>query len=146
MLNKVILIGNVGQDPDVRVMQSGSKVANFSIATSERWKDKNGEQRETVEWHRIVVYNDRLAEILEKYLKKGSKVYIEGAIRSRKYTDHNTNQERTAFEIIVQGFGSTVKILDQKKDSNGSSSSDDYEDSHSDAASSDSKIDDDIPF
>lgn len=153
MINKVTLIGNVGQDPEVKAMQSGSKVANISLATSESWKDKNGEKKEAVEWHRVVVYGDKLPEIIEKYVKKGTKLYVEGAIRSRKYTDQ-AGVERKSYEIIVQGFGSTIKILDSKGDSSSSFvKSEDHEriDSGSssridDRIDSSVAIDDDIPF
>lgn len=151
MINKVILVGNVGQDPDVRVMQSGMKVANFAVATSESWKDKNGEKKENTEWHRIVVYGDKLPEIIEKYVKKGTKLYVEGSIRSRKYTD-TTGQERTVFEIIVQNFGGTIKILDSR---NSHSTNEHHDDSGSnepqktnnnDRIDQSVHIDDEIPF
>jgi single-strand DNA-binding protein len=113
MINKVTLIGNVGQDIELRSMQNGNKVVNISLATSESWKDKNGEKKEAVEWHKVVVYGDKLPEMLAKYAKKGSKLFVEGSIKSRKYTD-STGAERKSFEIVVQGYGSTVKILDSR--------------------------------
>ena len=113
MINKVTLIGNVGQDVELRSMQNGNKVVNISLATSESWKDKNGEKKEAVEWHKVVVYGDKLPEMLAKYAKKGSKLFVEGSIKSRKYND-STGAERRSFEIVVQGYGSTVKILDSR--------------------------------
>jgi single-strand DNA-binding protein len=94
-------------------MQNGNKVVNISLATSESWKDKNGEKKEAVEWHKVVVYGDKLPEMLAKYAKKGSKLFVEGSIKSRKYND-STGAERRSFEIVVQGYGSTVKILDSR--------------------------------
>ena len=111
MLNKVILIGNLGRDPEVRYLPSGDAVANFSIATSENWKDRNGQRQERTEWHNISMFG-RLAEIAGQYLKKGSKVYIEGRIQSRKYTGKD-GIERTAYEII----GSEMKMLGGGNDS-----------------------------
>ena len=108
MLNKVILIGNLGRDPEVRYLPSGDAVANFSIATSENWKDRNGQRQERTEWHNISMFG-RLAEIAGQYLKKGSKVYIEGRIQSRKYTGKD-GIERTAFDIIA----SEMKMLGGK--------------------------------
>ncbi|MXW92846.1 MAG: single-stranded DNA-binding protein, partial [Rhodospirillaceae bacterium] len=100
-VNKVILIGNLGRDPEVRTMQSGDKVANFSVATSERWKDRNsGEMQERTEWHRVVIFG-RTAEIAEQYLRKGSKVYIEGQLQTRKWEDNQTGQERYTTEVVI---------------------------------------------
>ena len=113
-VNKAIVVGNLGRDPEVRATQGGSKVANFSVATSERWKDKNtGEQKEQTEWHRIVVW-DRLAEICEQYLKKGSKVYLEGKLQTRKWQDNNSGQDRYTTEIVLSGFGAKLVMLDGK--------------------------------
>ena len=151
MLNKVILIGNVGQDPEVKVMQSGSKVVNFSLATSESWKDKNGEKKENTEWHRIVVYGDKLPDIIGQYVKKGTKLYIEGAIKSRKYTDAS-GQERTIVEIVIQNFSGIVKILDSRNTnqegvaSRVSSHDEGYKAISNTPSSNVNHIDDDIPF
>jgi single-strand DNA-binding protein len=155
MINKVTLIGNVGQDIELRSMQNGNKVVNISLATSESWKDKNGEKKEAVEWHKVVVYGDKLPEMLAKYAKKGSKLFVEGSIKSRKYND-STGAERRSFEIVVQGYGSTVKILDSRDSgSSASQGSDDFDridsgnsnsyDSN-DRIDSSVKIDDEIPF
>jgi len=110
-LNKVTLIGNVGNEPEIRSTQSGSKIANLSLATSETWKDKNsGDRKEKTEWHRIVIFSEGLAGIVEKYVSKGSKIYVEGKLQTRKYTDSN-NVERYSTEIVLQGFGDQLLLL-----------------------------------
>lgn len=109
-LNKVILVGNLGRDPEVRSMQSGDKVANLSIATSERWRDREGNQQEKTEWHRVVIFG-KVAEIAERYLKKGSKVLIEGQLQTRKWTDQS-GQDRYSTEVVVRGFGGNMTMLD----------------------------------
>lgn len=112
-VNKAIILGNLGQDPEVRFMPSGEAVANLSIATSETWKDKQtGEQKEKTEWHRVSVFG-KLAEIAGEYLKKGSKVYIEGKIQTRKWTDQQ-GQDKYTTEIVLQGFGGVMQMLDGK--------------------------------
>ena len=111
-VNKVILVGNLGRDPEVRSLQDGTKVANLSVATSETWKDKNsGERRERTEWHRVVIFNERLADVAEKYLKKGSKVYIEGQLQTRKWTDHSGTEKYTT-EVVLQRFRGELTMLD----------------------------------
>ncbi len=111
-VNKVILIGNLGRDPEIRNTQNGQKIANFSIATSESWKDKStGERREKTEWHRIVVFSEGLASIVERFLKKGSKVYIEGSLQTRKWTG-NDGIEKYTTEVVLQGFNGTLTMLD----------------------------------
>ncbi len=118
-VNKVILVGNLGRDPEIRYAQNGNKIANFSIATSESWRDKStGERKEKTEWHRIVVFSEGLATIAEKYLKKGSKVYIEGALQTRKWTG-NDGVEKYTTEIVLQGFNSTLTMLDGRGDGGG---------------------------
>jgi single-strand DNA-binding protein len=115
-VNKVILVGNLGRDPEVRSTQGGARIANLSIATSERWKDKSsGEAKERTEWHRVVVFNDRLSEVCEKYLRKGSKVYIEGALETRKWTDQS-GQEKYSTEIVLRQFKGELVMLDGKRD------------------------------
>lgn len=110
-VNKVILVGNLGRDPDVRNLQDGSKVVHLSVATSERWKDRqSGEDRERTEWHRVVIFNDRLGEVAERYLRKGSKVYLEGALQTRKWTDHN-GQEKYTTEVVLQRFRGELTLL-----------------------------------
>ena len=111
-VNKVILIGNLGRDPEVRSFQNGGKVCNLRIATSENWKDKNtGERREKTEWHTVAIFNDGLVRIAEQYLKKGSKVYIEGQLQTRKWQDQS-GADRYSTEVVLQGFGGTLTMLD----------------------------------
>ena len=119
-INKVILIGNLGRDPEVRFSQDGTKIVNFSVATSERWKDKQtGEPREKTEWHRVVLFNERLADVAEKYLKKGSKVYIEGALQTSKWTGNDGN-ERYTTEVALQRFRGELTMLDTRGGGGGS--------------------------
>ena len=119
-VNKVILIGNLGRDPEVRTMQSGGRVVSFSVATGESWTDKNsGERREKTQWHRIAIFNEKLGEIAEKYLKKGSTVYLEGALESRKYTDKD-GQERETTEIVLQRFRGELTLLGSRGGEGGS--------------------------
>ena len=114
-LNKVMLIGNLGNDPDIRTMQNGGKVANLSIATSETWKDKNtGERKEKTEWHRVSVFNDGLVGICEQYLKKGSKVFIEGQLETRKWQDQN-GQDKYSTEIVLKAFNGSLTMLDSRE-------------------------------
>jgi single-strand DNA-binding protein len=118
-VNKVILIGNLGRDPEIRALGSGDRVASFSIATSETWRDRaSGERREKTEWHRISIFNDNLVKVAENYLKKGSKVYIEGALQTRKYTD-SAGVEKTATEIVLQKFRGELTMLDGRGDAGG---------------------------
>ena len=118
-LNKVMLIGNLGKDPVIRSLNSGDRVANFSLATSESWRDRaSGEKREKTEWHNVVIFNDNLVKVAENYLRKGSKVYIEGAIQSRKYTDKQ-GAERYMTEIVLQKFRGELTMLDGRADGAG---------------------------
>ncbi|MBL4598020.1 MAG: single-stranded DNA-binding protein [Rhizobiaceae bacterium] len=118
-VNKVILVGNLGADPEIRRTQDGRPIANLSIATSESWRDRNsGERREKTEWHRVVIFNEGLCKIVEQYLKKGSKVYLEGALQTRKWTDNN-GQDRYSTEIVLQGFNSTLTMLDGRSEGGG---------------------------
>jgi single-strand DNA-binding protein len=111
-VNKVILVGNLGRDPEIRSTQDGMRIANLAVATSESWRDRvSGERKERTEWHRVVIFNERLAEIAEKYLKKGSKVYVEGALQTRKWTD-NSGQERYTTEVVLQRFRGELTMLD----------------------------------
>ena len=149
-VNKVILLGNIGKDPDVKAMQSGSKLATFSIATSKRWKDKQTQEfKDKTEWHRVVVFGDGLVDIVEKYVKKGSKIYIEGELQTRKWADQQGNDRYTT-EIVLQGFNSTLTLLDSKNSSSSSSEKSienipDNQDANA-SSESDSSIEDDIPF
>ena len=111
-VNKVILVGNLGKDPESRRFPSGGQVVSFTLATSESWRDKSsGERKEKTEWHKVVIFNENLAKVAENYLKKGSKVYIEGQIQTRKYTDKD-NIERYSTEIVLQNFNGTLTMLD----------------------------------
>jgi single-strand DNA-binding protein len=114
-VNKVILIGNLGRDPEIRSTQDGMRIATLAVATSENWRDKmSGERKERTEWHRVVIFNERLAEIAEKYLRKGSKVYLEGALQTRKWTD-NQGQERYTTEIVLNRFRGELTMLDSAR-------------------------------
>ena len=114
-VNKVILIGNLGRDPEIRNTNDGSKVATLSVATSETWKDRNtGDRKERTEWHKVVIFNDRLIEVVERFLKKGSKIYVEGALQTRKWTD-NTGQEKYTTEVVLQKFRGELTMLDGRQ-------------------------------
>jgi len=116
-INKVLLLGNLGSDPEIRVSQEGSKMATFSIATNETWKDKNtNEQQKRTEWHRIVIFSPGLAEIAEKYLKKGSLIYVEGQLRNRKYTDQS-GMEKNISEVVLKGFNSNLTTVGNRNSS-----------------------------
>lgn len=120
-VNKVILVGNLGRDPEVRYAQDGSKIVTFSLATSETWRDKaTGERKDRTEWHRVVVFNDKLAEVIERYVSKGSKVYLEGQLQTRKWTD-NTGQEKYTTEVVLPKFRGELSMLDAKGSSGGGS-------------------------
>lgn len=143
-VNKVILVGNLGKDPEVRRTQSGEPVVSFSIATSESWRDKSsGERKEKTEWHRIVIFNENLAKVAEQYLRKGSKVYIEGQLSTRKWTDKD-GQEKYTTEIVLNRFRGELQMLDSRGGEGGGSA----------RVSSDSgprnfdrsELDDEIPF
>jgi single-strand DNA-binding protein len=162
-VNKVILVGNLGRDPEIRSTQDGTKVANLSLATSESWRDKStGERKERTEWHRIVVFNERLVDVIEKYVKKGSKLYIEGALQTRKWTD-NAGAEKYTTEVVLQRFRGDLTMLDGGRGGGagiGGSSPDDMGSGGSSSSSSSggggmggsrgggggSDLDDEIPF
>ena len=115
-LNKVILIGNLGKDPEIRKLGSGDPVVNLSVATSENWKDKQtGERKEKTEWHRVVIFNDQIAKVAEQYLKKGMKVYVEGQLQTRKWTDQS-GAEKYSTEIVLQKFRGELQMLDGKSE------------------------------
>lgn len=121
-VNKVILLGNLGREPEVRTMTNGQKMCNLSVATSESWRDKaTGEKKEKTEWHRVVIFNDKLAEVAEKYLKKGSKVYLEGELQTRKWTD-NAGVEKYSTEVVLQKFKGELTLLDAPGGNGGSRS------------------------
>jgi single-strand DNA-binding protein len=118
-VNKVILIGNLGKDPELRNLNDGSPVCNLSVATSETWRDKtSGERREKTEWHRVVIFNERLCDVAQRYLKKGSKVYLEGQLQTRKWTD-SSGQERYTTEIVLQRYRGELTMLDPRGDAEG---------------------------
>ena len=149
-LNKVMIIGNLGADPEVRTFQNGGKVCNLRIATSESWKDKNtGERRDKTEWHSVSIFAEGLVRICEQYLKKGSKVFVEGSLQTRKWQDQS-GADRYSTEVVLQGFNGTLTMLDSRAGSNGDfdSSKDTNElSSNSDTFSnSASDIDNEIPF
>lgn len=113
-VNKVILVGNLGKDPEIRTTQDGREIANLTLATSESWKDRNtGERKEKTEWHRVVIFSEGLVNITKNYLKKGAKVYIEGSLQTRKWTDQS-GQEKYTTEVVLQGFGSALTMLDAR--------------------------------
>jgi single-strand DNA-binding protein len=157
-VNKVILVGNLGKDPEVRTFQNGGKVCNFSIATSENWKDKNtGERQEKTQWHNIAVFSEPLANIAEQYLKKGSKVYVEGQLETRKWQDQSGN-DRYSTEVVLKGYNGTMTMLDSRADSAALSSnqnnySSDYKSGNAEIGNSNptqnegiGDLDDEIPF
>jgi len=149
-VNKVILVGNLGKDPEVRNAQDGSKIVQLSVATSEAWKDRTtGERKDRTEWHRVVVFNERVAEFCERFLKKGAKVYLEGQLQTRKWTD-NDGHERYTTEVVLSRYRGELTGLDSAGRSEGASF--DAGDAFGPSASSEkpataaSKLDDDIPF
>ena len=118
-VNKVILVGNLGRDPEIRTLNSGDRVANLSLATSETWRDRtSGERKERTEWHRVVIFNDNLVKVAENYLRKGSKVYIEGALQTRKFTDQS-GAEKYSTEVVLQKFRGELTMLDGKGEGGG---------------------------
>src|SRR3981189_2823038 len=124
-VNKVILVGNLGKDPEMRRPQDGPPIANLSVATSETWRDKGtGERKEKTEWHRVVIFNEGLCKVAEQYLKKGAKVYIEGQLQTRKWTDQS-GVEKYSTEVVLQGFNSNLTMLDGRSGGGGSFGSDD---------------------
>lgn len=140
-LNKVLLIGNVGKDPEIRATQDGKEIANLVIATSESWKNKaTGERQEKTEWHRVVIFSEGLVSIVKNYVKKGTKLYIEGALKTRKWVD-TTGQEKYTTEIVLQGYNATLTILDSKN-----SDFDKKGDTGQEHSSLMEELDDEIPF
>ena len=151
MLNKVTLIGNIGQDPDIRQTSDGRELANISLATTERWKDKNtGERKEKTEWHRVVIFSQGLVSVVKNYVKKGAKLYIEGQLQTRKWTDNNGIDKYTT-EVVLQNFNSSLQILNSR-DGEGSygggnqPQSQNKNDNNSVPNPADDIIDDEIPF
>jgi single-strand DNA-binding protein len=162
-VNKVILVGNLGRDPEIRSTQDGMRIANLAVATSETWRDKmSGERKERTEWHRVVIFNERLAEFAEKYLKKGRKVYVEGALQTRKWTD-NAGQERYTTEVVLTRFRGELTMLDSAGGASGPPMEGGYDEGHAGGGFGDeprtsgpatpargrtpvNDLDDDIPF
>lgn len=141
-VNKVIIVGNLGKDPEVRHAQDGTKIVNFSVATSESWKDKaSGERKEKTEWHRVVIFNERLADVAEKYLKKGAKIYVEGAMQTRKWIG-NDGVEKYSTEVVLQKFRGELTMLDTR---GGSDVASEPATTRDDAANP-GNMDDEIPF
>jgi len=138
-INKVILLGNVGGDPVIRSTQDGKKIATFSLATSESWKNKNGEKQEKVQWHNVVIFSEGLANVVEKYIKKGTKLFVEGSLQTRKWKD-KSGVEKYITEIVLQGFNNKLEIIDNPDKSNVS------ENDEGGSYSSEVDISDDIPF
>jgi single-strand DNA-binding protein len=156
-VNKVILVGNLGKDPEIRRTQDGRPIANLSVATSESWRDKaTGERKEKTEWHRVVIFNEGLCKIAEQYLKKGAKVYLEGQLQTRKWTDQS-GVEKYSTEVVLQGFNSNLTMLDGRSGGGSSGSDDSSGDFGAGGSSSpprravaaggrNADMDDDIPF
>ena len=142
-VNKALILGNLGADPIIRTTQDGKRIASLSVATSESWKDRNtGERREKCEWHRVVIFNDNLSSIAEQYLRKGSKVYLEGQIQTRKWTDQS-GVEKYSTEVVLQGFNGTLTLIDRKAKEE--DNEDDYK-QPSPQSRGYADIDDEIPF
>ena len=148
-VNKVILVGNLGRDPEVRHSNDGNPIVNMSVATSEQWRDRNsGERRERTEWHRVVIFDERLGEVAQKYLHKGSKVYLEGQIQTRKWTDQQ-GQERYTTEVVLGRFRSVLTMLDSRGEGGGGGGSYEPAGGGSQGGGSSSgggDLDDEIPF
>jgi len=148
-LNKVLLIGRLGADPEIKQMVNGKSVARLSLATSNTWKDKNtGERKEKTEWHRVVIFNEGLINVVQQYVKKGAQVYIEGQLSTRKWTDEKSGQDKYSTEIVLQGYNSTFTILSGKNNQNTSikDSGETKSSLPSEENVSTSDLDDEIPF
>ena len=152
-VNKVILVGNLGRDPEVRQTQDGNPIVNLSLATSENWRDKaTGERRERTEWHRVVIFNERLADVAQKFLRKGSKIYIEGQLQTRKWTDQD-GRDRYSTEVVLQRFRGELTMLDSRGEGGGGGGGGDYGESGGGGGGPSSApsggggdLDDEIPF
>lgn len=145
-LNKVILIGNLGRDPEIRSTNEGKEIASFSIATSESWKDRaTGEKKEKTEWHRIAVFSEGLVKIVKNYVKKGSKLYIEGQLQTRKWVDNEGNEKYTT-EVILQNYNSTLLLLDSRNQEFSNMSSDSSSRGSAKSNFENSEFDDEVPF
>ncbi len=146
-LNKVQLIGRLGADPEVKQMVNGKSVARLSLATSQSWKDRNtGEKKEKTEWHRIVVFNEGLINVVQQYLKKGAQIYIEGQISTRKWKDEQTGQDKYSTEIVLQGYNSTLTMLGGSSNNSTTSSNEKNNDFDQTNQQNNNDLDDEIPF
>ena len=148
-LNKVLLIGRLGADPEIKQMVNGKSVARLSVATSQSWKDKStGEKKEKTEWHRVVIFNEGLVGVVQQYLKKGANIYVEGALTTRKWKDESSGQDKYSTEIVLQGYNSTLTMLDGKSKSDNSNLVTENKSSlpNDDIQSSTNDLDDEIPF
>ena len=144
-LNKVLLIGRLGADPEIKQMVNGKSVARLSLATSQSWKDKNtGEKKEKTEWHRIVVFNEGLVNVVQQYLKKGAQIYVEGQITTRKWKDEQSGQDKYSTEIVIQGFNSSLTMLGGQ--SNSSIPTNQNNQTTDEISQTSNDLDDDIPF
>ena len=145
-VNKVILVGNLGKDPDIRRTQNNDAIVNLSVATSENWRDKQtGERREKTEWHRVVIFNENLAKVAENYLRKGSKVYLEGQLQTRKYTDKD-GAEKYSTEVVLQRFRGELVMLDSRGDREGAPARNGGMTHEAPASFERNEMDDEIPF
>ena len=145
-LNKVLLIGRLGADPEIKQMVNGKSVARLSLATSQSWKDKNtGEKKEKTEWHRVVVFNEGLVNVVKKYLKKGAQIYIEGQLTPRKWKDEQSGQDKYSTEIVIQGYNSSLTMLGSGN-SSGRISNDNTQSNNDDMSQISNDMDDEIPF
>ena len=148
-LNKVLLIGRLGADPEIKQMVNGKSVARLSLATSQTWKDKNtGEKKEKTEWHRVVVFNEGLVNVVQQYLKKGAQVYIEGQLTTRKWKDEQSGQDKYSTEIVIQGYNSSLTMLGGGNSSSGIQNDNNQSSNNisEDTSQVSNEMDDDIPF
>ena len=148
-LNKVLLIGRLGADPEIKQMVNGKNVARLSVATSQSWKDKStGEKKEKTEWHRIVIFNEGLVNVVQQYLKKGANIYVEGALTTRKWKDESSGQDKYSTEVVLQGYNSSLTMLDGKSKSDNSNLVTENKSSlpNDDIQSANNDLDDEIPF
>ena len=148
-LNKVLLIGRLGADPEIKQMVNGKSVARLSVATSQSWKDKSsGERKEKTEWHRVVIFNEGLVNVVQQYLKKGANIYVEGALTTRKWKDETSGQDKYSTEVVLQGYNSSLTMLDGKNKNDGSNLVSENKSTlpNDDTQSVNNDLDDEIPF
>lgn len=148
-VNKVIIVGNLGKDPEIRVTQDGREIANLTIATSEHWTDRtSGERREKTEWHKVVIFNPNFVKLVKEYIKKGAKVYVEGQLQTRKWQDTQTGQDRYTTEVVIQGYNGSISFLSKAKDGSERQAANEYAAAtgRQYQAGNDADLDDEIPF